>query len=82
MTNKFPWLWDVLLRSPEADEARGDVLFEEFLKDWVHVYGQEFEPDVYYDPRETRASFLTYCANEFDRQLKDWPWNKKWMGNG
>jgi hypothetical protein len=73
----FPWLWDVLLRSPEADDARIEVCFERFLADWVHGYSQHFEHGEYYDPRDTRKAFLEFCAREFDRQLNDWPWNKK-----
>jgi hypothetical protein len=72
------WYLNTLFNdSVEADEARDQVYFEKLLKHWVHVYSQVFEPGEYYDPRDTRTTFLKFCAKEFDRQLKDWPWNKR-----
>jgi hypothetical protein len=79
---QFDDLLDLLLRSPEADDARNEVCFEILLQDWIHGYSGYFEWDEYYDPRETREAFLQFCGAEFDRQLKDWPWNKKWRGSG
>ena len=66
-------LLELLLNSLEADEARSEIYFEKFLKDWVHSYSRLFEHDEYYDPRETKTAFLKFCGNEFDRQLKNWP---------
>jgi hypothetical protein len=53
-----------------AIEAELEVLFEQLFACWCSGLAAHYEPDECPDVRDFRDAFLTFCAEEFDRQTR------------
>ena len=54
----------------EQLEAINDLKLEEFVSEWMHLLGQFFERDEYYDSMKYKDFFIKQCSEEFDRQCQ------------